>query len=80
MRDELFDQVSSIVASTLGIEQARVDPELSADAVDEWDSLNHLRLITAVERYFGIRMTMEEVMSLASVGDLDKIVRRHRGV
>lgn len=79
MRDEIFDEVASIIAGTLGIDRARVTPELSAEAVDEWDSLNHLRLITAVEKQFAIRMTMEEVMSLANVGDLATIIGRHRG-
>ena len=79
MMDELFDELASVIAGTLGIDRARVRPELSAEAVDEWDSLNHLRLITAVEKHFAIRMTMEEVMSLANVGDLATIVVGHQG-
>lgn len=79
MSDELFDELALVIAETLGIDRARVTPELSAEAVDQWDSLNHLRLITAVESQFAIRMTMEEVISMASVGDLAAVVGRHRG-
>lgn len=78
-RMDCFPEVAKVVADTLGIELQRVTPELNADAVDTWDSLSHLRLITAVEKRFEMRMTMDEVMSLGNVGDLAAVVNRHLG-
>ena len=77
-RDNVFPMLASVVAETLGIDEERVVPELSAETVEEWDSLNHLRLITAVEKQFHIRLSMEEVMSLANVGDLAQAVVNHQ--
>jgi acyl carrier protein len=76
--ESVFPVLTSLVSETLGIDEERVVPELSAETVDEWDSLNHLRLITAVEKRFDIRLSMEEVMSLASIGDLAQAVANHQ--
>lgn len=78
-RMDCFPELAKVVAETLGIDLQRVTPDLNADAVDTWDSLSHLRLITAVEKHFDFRMTMEEVMSLGNVGDLAVVVSRHLG-
>jgi acyl carrier protein len=78
-RMDCYPELAKVVAETLGIEVKRVTPDLNAEAVDTWDSLSHLRLITAVEKHFNLRMTMEEVMSLSNVGDLAVVVSRHLG-
>jgi acyl carrier protein len=78
MPGNIFPLLASLVAETLGIDEARVVPELSAETVEEWDSLNHLRLITAVEKQFQIRLSMEEVISLTNIGDLAQVVAHHQ--
>lgn len=50
-----------------------------ADDIDGWDSLEHIDLIIAVERRFGIKFTMGEVNGMKNVGemaDTDIILRR----
>lgn len=44
--------------------------DLTAAEVETWDSLNHVDLIVAVERKFGVKFTTREVNSLKNVGDL----------
>ena len=40
-----------------------------------WDSLEHINLIVAVERCFGIKFTMGETTGLKNVGEMvDKII------
>lgn len=78
MPEVVFPVLASLVAETLGIDEQSVVPELSAESVDEWDSLNHLRLITAVEHHFQIHLSMEEILSLTDVGDLAQVVARHQ--
>jgi acyl carrier protein len=42
---------------------------MTAQDIDEWDSLNHINLIVATEREFGVRFTTKEVANLANVGE-----------
>lgn len=48
---------------------------LTADDIEEWDSLSNVRFIISVEREFDVRFTVGEIEGFANVGELvDKIV------
>ncbi len=42
----------ALLSDATGIDKAEITPELSRHEDDRWDSLNHLRLITALEEVF----------------------------
>ena len=45
------DIVSGIVATTLGIPRDVVTDDLSFSEIPEWDSLNHVNLMLALEQH-----------------------------
>jgi acyl carrier protein len=49
--------------------------EMTAQDVEEWDSLNHINLIVAVERNFDVRFTTKEVRNLANVGEFIALLK-----
>lgn len=51
-----------------------VTPELTADDVDEWDSLRHIRLVAAVEKKFGLNFSAAEIGRLKNVGQLVTLI------
>ena len=55
-----------------------LSPQLSADDVDGWDSLTHLRLMISVQKAFGVKFSAAEVSELDNVGDLVKLIRAKR--
>lgn len=60
----------SIFREVFGDPTLVVTPELKADDVPAWDSLNHINLIVAIEAEFGFEFTAEELGSMTKVGDL----------
>ncbi|HWE85513.1 MAG TPA: acyl carrier protein [Terracidiphilus sp.] len=48
--------------------------DLTADDVENWDSLSHINLIVAIEKEFRIRFTTAEVAALKNVGELEALV------
>ena len=42
--------------------------------IDDWDSLEHINLIGAVERTFGMRFQTKEVSGMKNVGEMAKII------
>ncbi|MGF7151727.1 acyl carrier protein [Sphingomonas zeicaulis] len=48
--------------------------DTSADDIDEWDSLSHIRLVVAVERQFGIKFKNSEIEGLKNVGELVAVI------
>ena len=73
MTDQLYD----LVADIFDIEPKDVREELTAEDVELWDSLNHLKLVTAIEQAYGIQFTMAEVQSVDSIGKLKALVDTH---
>ena len=51
-----------------------VTPELTAEDVDEWDSLRHIRLVAAVEKTFGMSFSAAEIGRLKNVGQLVSLI------
>ena len=56
-------------------EDVPVSPDLSADEVDGWDSLTHLRLILTVQKEFGVKFSAAEIGGLENVGDMVGLIQ-----
>lgn len=46
----------------------------TADDVEGWDSLQHVRILTTLERKFSFRFADHEVQGLTNVGDLLSVI------
>jgi acyl carrier protein len=49
---------------------------MTASDVENWDSLNHIDLIVAIEKKFKIKFTTREVTGLKTVGDLAELIAK----
>lgn len=68
------DLLNEIVADIFEIDPHELKDDLTSDDIELWDSLNHLRLITAVEEGLSIRFSMGEIESIDSIGALRRLV------
>ena len=50
--------------------------EMTADDVEDWDSLSHITLIHEIEAAFGIRFTTKEVLNTQNVGEFIKLIKQ----
>lgn len=71
------EELNKIIMEVLDLEDDELTDDLTPETADYWDSLNHLRMITAIEQAFGIKLSMEEIQSIESVAGLRETVRRH---
>lgn len=49
----------------------------SPDDVSRWDSLQHIALVRCLEETFDIQLSMDEMMEIRTVGDIETMLRRH---
>jgi acyl carrier protein len=70
-----FDE---IFTETFRLPPGPVADTLTAKDIPEWDSMNYLLFISAIEKEFGLTFTMEEVMNAQTVGDIRGIVDARR--
>lgn len=72
---EIYRTMTAILREVFEDDGLEATPQLTADDVDGWDSLNHIRLMLAVQKRFGVKFSAAEVGKLQNVGDLVALVR-----
>jgi len=72
------EEIKELVAEVFNIKENDVVPTLSQDTLDNWDSLNHLKLITAVEEEFDINLTMDEIDEITNIEKLISVINLHK--
>jgi len=74
-------RLESVFQKVFDDQSIRIHEGMTADDVEEWDSVMHISLLISIEQEFGIQFRTEEVMSVANVGDfitlLEKKVEAH---
>jgi acyl carrier protein len=56
-----------------------IDDTITAKDVDGWDSLSNIDLVVAVEKAFGINLSVREIKGFKNVGDLITLVCERSG-
>lgn len=69
-RTDILNRIQKIFREELDLEDLELTDDLTADDVEEWDSLSHIQLVVAMEKAFGIKFTSREILSWDNVGDL----------
>lgn len=69
-RNDILKQVNEIFIDTLDMEDLVILEHTTANDVEEWDSLNHIQLVVAIEKHFKIRFTSKEIQSWNNVGEM----------
>jgi acyl carrier protein len=72
---EIYTQLTSIFHDVFDDESIILTPSMTADDVDEWDSLTHIRLVLSVEKKFRIKFTAAEVGGMKNVGEFVGLVK-----
>ncbi len=70
----IFVRLNKVFRDVFDDDSIKVTPKTTADDIDDWDSLEHITLIAAVEREFKIKFKMGEIASMKNVGDMAKII------
>jgi len=72
---EILVQVNIIFKEVLDNQELIINQETSANDVDDWDSLTHIQLIVAIEKYFKIRFKANEIQSFKNVGEMCSFIK-----
>lgn len=68
------ERLRVLMAELLDLPSSEVTADMRRDDIEAWDSLSHLRLITAIEGEFGATFTMDEIAQLQTPGDMQRII------
>ena len=75
-KQSIFDAVQQIFRDNFDDEELVITRETCADDIEDWDSLEQINLLSAMEKKFGIKFQLSDVRGLANVGDLLDLIER----
>lgn len=71
---ETLPIIADIIRETAASGPVEIGRGTTAAQVRGWDSLSHTMILVNIEERFGVRLPIERVMELASVGELVDLV------
>jgi acyl carrier protein len=74
-QSEILSRIQKVF-DELFLDKVTVTPELSAGDVSEWDSIQHVSLILAIEQEFCIRFRIGETEGTKDVGELADLIAK----
>lgn len=69
-------KLKTVVADILSVTVEEVTDDLSPETNGTWDSLNHMNIITAVEKEFGVVMSMSDIQGIVDFASLKAVVEK----
>jgi acyl carrier protein len=78
-RNEIVSKIKTILVSVLKHEDFVMNDELTAAAVNGWDSLTHMIIITDIENAFGVKFKLKELNKLNNMGSLIELITAKLG-
>lgn len=73
-REKIIAKLTDVFRDVFDNEELAITDATTADDIEEWDSLEHISLIAAVEKAFKMRFTMKEVSRMKNVGEMINIL------
>lgn len=73
-REQIFTTLNEVFRDVFDDESITVNEKTTSDDIEDWDSLEHINLIAAVEQEFGMKFTMGQVVTMKNVGEMADII------
>lgn len=75
-RQDLRAKIRDILADILDNDSLTLTEATTADTVEDWDSINHVKLLIALEKELNIRFASDEIQGLVNVGALIDLLEK----
>lgn len=66
----ISEKIKEIMAGILDISKEEIEDDSAIGDFATWDSLNHLKIISTIEKEYGIRFTPDVLMDIEDFSDI----------
>ena len=73
-KEEIYERLNNVFRDVFDDDSITVCETTTSNDIADWDSLEHINLIVAVEQEFGIKFNMKEVTTMKNVGEMVDII------
>lgn len=74
-----MNSLDKLIASTLGVRTSEVSDELAFNSIPEWDSLNHVNLMLAIESQYETTISEDDMVQLTTVAAIRAFIAEMLG-
>ena len=78
-REAVFEKLDEVFQDVFDDPEIHVGEDTTAADIEDWDSLEHINLIVAVEKTFGVKFGMGEVTHMENVGEMADLILKKLG-
>ena len=64
------EQLNAIFCRVFDDNDIKITPEMTANDIEEWDSLSHVNLVVAIEKTFKLKFKDSEIIRWKNVGQM----------
>lgn len=75
-REEILTKVTATLREVFEDKNLAVTETTTAKDVDEWDSLNHITVISNIERVFKVKFALGELMKIQNIGQMIDLIQK----
>ena len=76
MTASTLEQVRNIASDIFGVSADKISPESSPETIENWDSMQHLNLVLAIEEKFGVQLDPEDIEQMKNIGAVAALVEK----
>jgi acyl carrier protein len=71
-----LERVRSVASDIFGVPVDKITAESSPQTIDNWDSMQHLNLVLAIEEKFGVQLDPEDIEQMKNIGAVATLVEK----
>ena len=76
-KEEILEQLTAIFAEVFSDETIELRDDLSAEDVENWDSLTNMMMIEEIQRIFGFRFKLKQLPNLKNVRSIVEAIEQN---
>ncbi len=73
-----YEDFITILREIFKIEQDLISDDTNPDDIENWNSITHLKLIDRLEKYFNIKIDVEDITEMDTFGSIKTILKKYR--
>lgn len=73
-KEAIYEKLNEVFQDVFDDDSIIVNADTTADDIEDWDSLEHINLVSAVEKEFGVKFTMAQVVGMKNVGEMVDVI------
>ena len=68
--EKILKKLEKVFQIIFDVSSLRLSKNMTAEDIEEWDSLNQIKIILACEKEFSVKLNVREINNFANIGEM----------